>query len=93
MQNDKRIGRTFLGNLNRASLSHSQPHDDICYEVEENLREIKRVIEERADGLWDELPDDLIDLPMGDLVDRLMQKWHEAEERGGDCWRAKMENR
>ncbi|WP_337182187.1 hypothetical protein [Shinella sp.] len=66
--------------------------DDLAYEVEEKLKEIKRVIEERADGLWGELPDDLMGLPMGDLVDRLMQTWHEAEESTGDGWRAKMES-
>lgn len=66
--------------------------DDFVCEVEENLKEIKQVIEKRAAGEWEELPDDLMDLPLVDMVNRLMQTWHEAEESAGDGWRARMEN-
>ncbi|MDX3927847.1 MAG: hypothetical protein QHC90_18805 [Shinella sp.] len=65
--------------------------DDLAYAVEENLKEIKQVIEKRAAGEWEELPDDLMGLPLVDMVNRLMQTWHEAEERAGDGWRANME--
>lgn len=65
--------------------------DDLVYEVEGNLKEIKQVIEKRAAGEWEELPDDLMGLPLVDLVNRLMQAWHEADESAGDGWRAKME--
>ena len=66
--------------------------DDLVYGVEENLKEIRQVIEERADGLWEELPDDLMGLPLVDLVNGLMQAWDDAEESVGDGWRAKIEN-
>lgn len=58
--------------------------DDLVHEVEGNLKEIKQVIEKRAAGEWEELPDDLMGLPLVDLVNRLMQTWHEAEESAGD---------
>jgi hypothetical protein len=66
--------------------------DDLAYAVEENLKEIKQVIEKRAAGEWEELSDDLMGLPLVDLVNRLMQAWHEADESAGDGWRAKMAN-
>lgn len=66
--------------------------DDLVYELEGNLKEIKQVIEKRAAGEWEELPDDLMGLPLVDMINRLMQTWHEAEESAGDGWRARMEN-
>ncbi len=68
-------------------------NDELVYEVEENLKQIKQVIEERAGGLWEELPDDLMGLPMVDLVNSLMQAWEDARESEGDSWRAKLETR
>lgn len=66
-------------------------NDKLVYEIEENLKEIKQVIEERADGLWEKLPDNLMGLPMINLLDSLMQTWEDARESTGDSWRAKME--
>ncbi|MDE3783405.1 hypothetical protein I7G00_04945 [Sinorhizobium meliloti] len=67
--------------------------DDLVYEVIENLKEIKQVIEKRASGEWEELPDDLMGLPLVNLVNRLMRTWHEAEESAGDGWRARLGDR
>ncbi|MDO3432118.1 hypothetical protein QWJ46_05415 [Rhizobium sp. CBN3] len=66
--------------------------DDLVCGAEENLKEMNRVIDKRAAGEWDELPDDLMGLPLVDLVNGLMQAWHNAEESVGDGWRAKIEN-
>lgn len=66
--------------------------DDLVCEVEENLKEIRQVIEKRAAGEWEELPHDLMGLPLVDMINRLMQTWHEAEESAGGGWRARMEN-
>lgn len=67
-------------------------NDDLVYGIVENLKEIEQVIQKRADGEWEELPDDLMGLPLVDMVNRLMQTWHEAEDIAGDGWRARMEN-
>lgn len=67
--------------------------DDLVYETEESLKEIAQVIEKRAGGEWEELPDDLMGLPMLDLVNGLMQAWEDARAADSDDWRAEIERR
>jgi len=47
------------------------------------LKQIGQVIEKRVAGEWEELPDDLMGLPLVDMVNRLKQTWHEVKERAG----------
>lgn len=62
--------------------------EDLVYQTEESLMDIRNVIEKRADGEWEALPKDLMDLRIVELVDRLMQAWDDARASGGDDWRA-----
>lgn len=65
--------------------------EDLVYQTEENLKEIAQVIEKRADGEWEELPKDLMGLPMVGLVNHLMEAWEDARASASDDWRAEME--
>lgn len=67
--------------------------EDLTDEAEESLKEIAQVIEKRAGGEWEELPEDLMGLPMLELVNRLMQAWEDARAADGGDWRAEMERR
>ncbi len=65
--------------------------DDLVYETEESLKEIAQVIEKRAGGEWEELPEDLMGLPMIDLVDGLMQALEDARAADSDDWRRRLD--
>lgn len=65
--------------------------DDLVYQAEESLKEIAQVIEKRACGEWEELPTDLMGLPMVGLINRLMEAWEDARASASDDWRAEME--
>jgi hypothetical protein len=67
--------------------------DALVLETEECLKEIAQVIEKRAVGAWEELPEDMMGLPMTDLVDGLMQAWEAAQAAASDEWRAEIERR
>ncbi|KEQ08961.1 hypothetical protein [Pseudorhizobium pelagicum] len=62
--------------------------DDLVYQTEESLNEIGQVIEKRVGGEWEELPEDLMGLPMVGLVNRLMQAWDDVHASDGYDWRA-----
>lgn len=64
--------------------------EDLVYDTEESLKEIAQVIEKRAGGEWEDLPEDLMGLPMLDLVNQLMQAWEDARVADSDEWRAKI---
>ncbi len=65
--------------------------ENLVYEIEEHLKEISNVIEKRADGEWEALPKDVMDLLIVELVDTLMQAWDEGRESDVDAWRALLE--